>query len=319
MTKFAVAATVPHWHMTDLPRDATPIDVSQPFLVTADGAPGLSRTQARSTRFVAPSRGIRLHAGIAGQLPAEATAALLASRPSALVVDISAARLWGLPVPPWIGLDGEAFPVSVAQAPNGARPERRGVVGRRLRMPPEHVAEIDGIRVTSPARTWLDCAERIPTDHLVAMGDAALHRTLTTPTELKDVVVWARRRRGVVSARRALQLLDGASESPGESLTRFHLLECGVPRPVCNFNVIVDGEWCARVDLAWPGERVAVEYDGIVHLSETARRRDAARRNLLQDVGWTVIVFTAADLKYPWAMAALVRSALRRQGAVNPR
>jgi very-short-patch-repair endonuclease len=85
----------------------------------------------------------------------------------------------------------------------------------------------------------------------------------------------------------------------------------GVPRPSCNVDIVVDGEWLARADLAWPAQHVIVEYDGIVHLDERQRRHDAARRNLLQDAGWLVIVFTARDLNRPEAMAALVRSALR--------
>jgi very-short-patch-repair endonuclease len=87
-------------------------------------------------------------------------------------------------------------------------------------------------------------------------------------------------------------------------------VQAGIPRPVCNLDIVVEGEWLARADLAWPENRVIVEYDGAVHLDERQRRADAARRNLLQDAGWLVITFTAADLRRPWAMANLVRSAL---------
>lgn len=74
----------------------------------------------------------------------------------------------------------------------------------------------------------------------------------------------------------------------------------------------MDGEWLARADMAWPRARLIVEYDGLVHITEEQRRKDAARRNILQDVGWTLIVFTAADLKHPESMAALVQAALHR-------
>jgi hypothetical protein len=215
-------------------------------------------------------------------------------------------------LPPWIGLAELQPPVAVAVGPDGSRQRRRGVRGRRLILPREHLMTADEHIVTTPARTWLDCADRVPVEHHVAMGDAILHRNLATPADLDSIVRWGRGRRGIRTARRSLPMLDGRAESPGESLTRYHLMEGGVVRPTCNYNVVVDGEWLARVDLAWPRQRVAVEYDGIVHLSEAARRNDAARRNLLQDAGWIVIVFTAADLKHPWHMAALVRSALSR-------
>jgi very-short-patch-repair endonuclease len=74
----------------------------------------------------------------------------------------------------------------------------------------------------------------------------------------------------------------------------------------------VRGEWLARADLAWPAQRVIVEYDGLVHLDEQRRRSDAQRRNLLQEAGWLVIVFTAADLKRPWTMAPMVLNARAR-------
>ncbi len=88
----------------------------------------------------------------------------------------------------------------------------------------------------------------------------------------------------------------------------------GVPRPECNVDIVVNGEWLARADLAWRKARLIVEYDGAVHLSEEQRRSDAARRNLLQAAGWLVIVFTANDLRRPWLMASMVKRALRERG-----
>ncbi len=86
----------------------------------------------------------------------------------------------------------------------------------------------------------------------------------------------------------------------------------GLPKPECNVDVLDDGGWLARPDMVWRRQRVVAEYDGIVHLPEEQRRKDALRRNLLQDAGWVIIVFTAADLKDPDRMANFVRSALRR-------
>jgi very-short-patch-repair endonuclease len=68
--------------------------------------------------------------------------------------------------------------------------------------------------------------------------------------------------------------------------------------------------WLARVDLAWLAERVIVAYDGIVHLDNAQRLRDAARRNALQGAGWLVITFTSADLGKPLDVILMVRRAL---------
>ena len=284
------------------------------FLVFAEGGAGLTRKQTRGAGFVSPSRGVRVRRDRADHVDARASAALLACRDDAVLSDLAAARALGLPLPPWIALAQAPAALSVAVPAGQARPKRAGVRGRRLDLPLEHVLVHDGQRMTTPARTWLDCSPAIPMGHLVAMGDAVLHRRLSSVAELEDMVRWGRGRRGIVGARQALRLLDGDAESPGESLTRVILLAGGVPRPRCNANVLdVFGGWIARGDLVWDREHVIVEYDGEVHLDETRRRSDAARRNLLQDSGWLVIVFTARDLKHPEAMCAMVSSALRRR------
>jgi hypothetical protein len=213
---------------------------------------------------------------------------------------------------PWIGLHGDHLDVSVAVPADANRPQRVGVKGRRLLLPRGHLTELDGCPVTTPARTWLDCAPLVPLEHLVAMGDATLRRHLTTAAELAEVTRWAHGRRGVVKARRALPILDGRSESPGESLVRAHLVLGGTEPPECNVDIVVAGEWIARADLAWRRHRLIVEYDGSVHLTDRNRKGDAARRNLLMQAGWRVLTFTSADLAHPWTMVALVRSELRR-------
>lgn len=289
--------------------DPQPTPPAVAFTVTADGAGGLTRKQARGSAFAAPSRGVRYRRDAADSRAAEAQAALLVTQPGAVLCDVTAARYWRMPLPPWISLG--SGPVAVSTQPGGAHAARRGVRGRRLDLPDDHVHPAAEIRVTTPERTWLDCGELIPLEHLVAMGDDGLRRGLFTQLTLDAMVRWGRGRRGVVAARLALTLLDPAAESPSESIVRCHLVRGGIRRPVCNMNIVENGEWLARADLTWPQERVIVEYDGGVHLSEESRRSDAARRNLLQDRGWLVIVFTARDLRQPQQMVNLVRSALR--------
>ena len=172
--------------------------------------------------------------------------------------------------------------------------------------------ELDSRKVTTPARTWLDCAAEVPLGHLVAMGDVILRRNLATLDELRRMCHWAYRRRGVKTARLALGMLDPGAESPGESLVRVILVTGDLPRPRSNVDVYADGTWLARVDLLLEEHGVVIEYDGQVHLPEEQRRRDALRRNLLQDAGYFVIVFTGADLKNPERMRALVRRAIAR-------
>ncbi len=62
----------------------------------------------------------------------------------------------------------------------------------------------------------------------------------------------------------------------------------------------------ARVDFAWPGRRLAVEYDGAWH-AEVAQFAAARRRlNWLAAAGWRVVFVTAEDLRRPQQLIALI-------------
>ena len=300
---------------TDERLDAPPCDEHPDgaFLVTSAGTRTLSAKQTRASRFGTPSRGVRIDVQAPDQALARTAAASLVCSDGTVVTDLSAARLWDIPIPPWIEFD-ESRPVSVAALPDRARPQRRDVHGRRLRLPDDHLTTCRSLTVTTPARTWLDCAQFLPVEHLIVLGDAVLRRRLATDADLREMLRWGRGRRGVAVARLAFPHLDPGAESPGESLARAHLVLAGVPRPESNVDIVVNGEWLARADLAWRKARLIVEYDGGVHLSEEQRRSDAARRNLLQAAGWLVIVFTANDLRRPWLMASMVKRVLRERG-----
>ncbi|MEI4270374.1 DUF559 domain-containing protein [Klenkia sp. LSe6-5] len=77
-------------------------------------------------------------------------------------------------------------------------------------------------------------------------------------------------------------------------------------------HVVVDGRggFVARVDLAFPRQRVAVEYDGAWHGEPGQFARDRRRLNALQAAGWRVLHVTAADLHRPEALVARVRALL---------
>ena len=285
---------------------------SEPYgpLLYRDGlALGLTRHHLDGAAFTAPSRGVRIAADDPDEPRALREAALLASRDDAVLTGLTAAEHWGLPVPPAVWRDAAAR-IVVSVPPDAPRPQRRGVRGRRIMLPSDHVTVHRGVCVTTPARTWLDCAADVSVVHLVAMGDVALRGNLATLRELEQVTRWAVRRRGVVNARLALPILDPRAESPSESVVRAHLVLGGLPRPECNVDIHAGDRWIARVDLCWPAHRVVVEYDGAVHLEDRQRRRDAVRRNELQGAGWLVITLTSDDLRRPTDMVRRIERAL---------
>ena len=285
-------------------------DTPPTFTVTRGGGAGLSSKEARGPLFLVPSPGVRVRVDEVADPEVRVDAALIGCPQDVILTDVSAAWAWGLPLPPWMR-DGPS-PTSLAVTAGSSHSRRRGVRGRRLHLPDVHVQELDSRKVTTPARTWVDCAAEVPLGHLVAMGDVILRRNLATLDELRRMCHWAYRRRGVKTARLALGMLDPGAESPGESLVRVVLVTGDLPRPRSNVDVYADGTWLARADLLLEEHGVVIEYDGQVHLPEEQRRRDALRRNLLQDAGYFVIVFTGADLKNPERMRALVRRAIAR-------
>ncbi|WP_218617358.1 endonuclease domain-containing protein [Cryptosporangium aurantiacum] len=116
-------------------------------------------------------------------------------------------------------------------------------------------------------------------------------------------------------AAKAITLADARAESPQESRTRVQITLAGFPPPTPQHKVVVNGRVIARLDLAWPDAKVAVEYDGIWHADAQQLRSDRARLNQLIDAGWTVLHLTSLDLKDPARFAAFcgqLRAALTR-------
>ena len=135
-------------------------DTPDVFPVTVGGGGGLTRRQTQARGFITPTPGVRLRRDAA---PSHETAIAiaLAARPIGTVItDLSAAWLWRVPLPPWLR-NGPAT-VSQSVLPEQAHTRRPGVRGRRVDLPADHVTVLDGVPVTIPSRTWLDCAAQLP-------------------------------------------------------------------------------------------------------------------------------------------------------------
>lgn len=106
------------------------------------------------------------------------------------------------------------------------------------------------------------------------------------------------------------------TESPMETRVLQLLRRHGLPAPERQFVIERHGVFVARVDLAFPRWRIAIEYDSFEwHLGSAALVRDAARRNAVTAAGWTPMTTTADDVRT--GGSALVRAILdvaRRSG-----
>jgi len=114
--------------------------------------------------------------------------------------------------------------------------------------------------------------------------------------------------------------------------TRLRLIfeDAGLPEPVVNRWVTRDdGAPIHCPDLSWPAWRVAADYDGRHHAdrdsdddvrrgraSDWRQRPDTSRRDLLEEVGWILRVFTSFDVfRSPERAVERMRTALRMAGA----
>ena len=112
--------------------------------------------------------------------------------------------------------------------------------------------------------------------------------------------------------REALPLARPGVESPKETETRLLLVSFGLPEPAVQHVVSAGGRFLARVDLAYPEYRIAIEDEGDGHRTDRDQwRADIRRQRDLEDHGWLVIRMTELDLRDGGAViAARVRRAL---------
>jgi len=195
----------------------------------------------------------------------------------------------------------------------GYLPIRRGVVAHQTKLPPTVWRTIGGLPLLHPVDHWLQL-RRASIDHLVEVGDGLLRRQ--SPLLTLDAI-WARLSQldgvpGIKPARRAARWLVPGTDSLYETRTRLVLIHGGLPVPAVNCAVYCGsaGRWY-HVDLGYDMEKVAVEYDGLVHVGNRVQMEiDARRRRELQDEGWLIITVTAEQLRRPLEIVRSVETAL---------
>jgi hypothetical protein len=139
------------------------------FTSAAAASAGLSRKQQRQPNIAIPSRGIRIPLDSSADAPPASLHAYTALDDASVLTHHSGARIWCAGLPSWMQED---WRIHVAHDRNSSKPRRRNVVGHRMTFRPGEVVMHDGVRVTSPARTWLDLANLLTVDELIAAGDS---------------------------------------------------------------------------------------------------------------------------------------------------
>lgn len=130
---------------------------------------------------------------------------------------------------------------------------------------------VDGVQVTSPARTVLDLATARGFEPAVVAGDAFLRLYPAERPEFDELVDWFGSHRGVRKLRRVAAFLDGLAGSPGESISRVRMHLAGFVAPVLQFEVLT-GRHRDVTDFAWPDEDAVGEFDGEIKYREDRYR-----------------------------------------------
>jgi very-short-patch-repair endonuclease len=212
-------------------------------------------------------------------LHGECLAAVLAVGPGALLSYRSAGWLWGI----WRG-SPKPFEVT-AFVPRHHLPPR-GVVRHRARnLVEDDRAMVDGIPVTSVARTLLDLAWKLPADQLRRVLARAEELGLFGLDAIRVVVERNRGHHGAKRLRYALDTYEPPIYARSEFERRFaqHLIDSGLPRPATGWNEIG-----YELDIYWPERRFGVELDTY----ETHGTRDAFERDHERD-----LVFALAGIE----------------------
>ena len=143
-----------------------------------------------------------------------------------------------------------------------------------------------------------------PVEAVVAV-DCALRQRTVTAAALRARL----RGPGSVEARRVLDLADGRSGSPIETVLRLALRQAGLMPAL---QVVVAG--VGRVDFLLDGWLV-VEVDGFAFHSDRADyRRDRTRTNALTAQGYTVLRFSYEDVMFRTADCVRTVLAVRARG-----
>ncbi|TML64774.1 MAG: DUF559 domain-containing protein [Actinobacteria bacterium] len=279
-------------------------------LVVAGATRAFVRHRVEDGRWLALNRRAFVVAGTPSSWRQRLLASVLGAGEGTAVSHRAAAALWAIP--------GFAEGPLELTVPRPRTPDLAGVtVHRRRVLLPGHVKILDGLPVTSVARTVFDLCGIVHPKRAERALDNCLSRKMVTVPALWRVHgdLAEHGRAGTVLLRELLLARGKGYVAPASELEArlLDLLEkAGLPAPAREVNVGDSDRWVGRVELVYRDAKVLIEADSrLHHTSKLDREADLARDNRLVAAGWRVLRITWEMLRdRPDEVVSLVRSAL---------
>lgn len=202
----------------------------------------------------------------------------------------SAAEILGASCGPWDA------PAEVTVPHRGQR-SPDGLIVHRARLSPCEITEVQGLKVTSPARTAYDLARRGDLVERVVAVDRLANVHRFDPDLLLDFVARHRGARGNDLVSCVLAHADRRAGSPMETRLRMLIVQAGLPKPQVQWVVQDERTRTALwLDLAWPDRMIGIEYEGEGHTEPDRVLRDIGRYTGLVDMGWRIYRYTKREI-----------------------
>jgi len=215
-------------------------------------------------------------------------ASVMACGPGTALSHRSAANLWG--IRPGSGLLEVTVP-AVSREVSAVRSHRTRVLD------PQDFTLLDGIPVTSVARTLLDLAAVLRPPDLEVVIDRAERSGLFDLNAVLDVLERARGKKGAAALKGVVAAYEHSTQRSELERAFKRLLKTAHDIRSPFFNALTDGETGTHeVDALWE-ERLVVQLDGFAfHRTRRDRERDALSDADLELAGYRVMRLTWDDV-----------------------
>ncbi len=223
-------------------------------------------------------------------------AALLEAGGRSAVSHSSAAAWWGFP-------GFTLRPFELVRLRDGTFEQGSlGTVHTTRRLPDTHVAEVDGMLITTPTRTLFDLAPRLYADRTAKLIDRAWARYQTSgPLLHRTLRELSGRGQTGITLMRELLAVRGPDYIPPESNLEARFGELAIEAGLRDLRRQVwlgdDVGLIGRVDFYDDRRKIVFEIDSdLHHTSISDRERDAARQLRLEAEGWRVVRITEFEV-----------------------